>query len=109
MRYWHPLIEDVIPVMYRDGIRKSVALSLYPQYSVTTAGSSLAKLKDVVESYPLEIFCLVSWFEHPLYIEALADLIKKGLEAFSQESGVRSQKSGVRSQKSGVTSQKIRR
>jgi ferrochelatase len=86
MRYWHPLIEDVIPVMYRDGIRKSVALSLYPQYSVTTAGSSLTKLKDVVESYPIETFCIASWFDHPLYIEALADIIKKGLESFSQKS-----------------------
>jgi ferrochelatase len=103
MRYWHPLIEDVIPVMYRDGIRKSVALSLYPQYSVTTAGSSLTKLKDVVKGYPLETFCLASWFEHPLYIEALADIIKKGLESFSQESGVRSQKPDVRCQKSNDT------
>jgi ferrochelatase len=95
MRYWHPLIEDVIPVMYRDGIRKIVALSLYPQYSVTTSGSSLSKLKEVVEGYPIEIFCISSWYNHPLYIEALVDVIKKGLESFSQESEVRSQKSEV--------------
>jgi len=93
MRYWHPLIEDVVPVMYIDGIRKIVALSLYPQYSVTTSGSSLTKLKDVVESYPIETFCISSWFDHPLYIEALVDIIKKGLESFTQKSEVKSQKS----------------
>jgi ferrochelatase len=86
MRYWHPLIEDVITGMYIDGIRKIVALSLYPQYSVTTSGSSLTKLKDVVEGYPIETLCISSWFDHPLYIEALVDIIKKGLESFSQKS-----------------------
>jgi len=86
MRYWHPLIEDVIPVMYRGGIRKIVALSLYPQYSVTTSGSSLSKLKEVVEGYPIETLCISAWFDHPLYIEALVDVIKKGLESFSQKS-----------------------
>ncbi len=86
MRYWHPLIEDVITGMYIDGIRKIVALSLYPQYSVTTSGSSFTKLKDIVESYPIETLCISSWFDHPLYIEALVDIIKKGLESFSQKS-----------------------
>jgi ferrochelatase len=86
MRYWHPLIEDVIPAMHRDGIRKIFALSLYPQYSITTSGSSLTKLKEVVEGYPIETFCISSWFDHPLYIEALIDVIKKGLESFSQKS-----------------------
>jgi ferrochelatase len=86
MRYWHPLIEDVIPVMYRGGIRKIVALSLYPQYSVTTSGSSLSKLKEVVGGYPIETLCISSWFDHPLYIEALVDVIKKGLKSFSQKS-----------------------
>jgi len=106
MRYWHPFIEDVVPIIYKDGIKKLIALSLYPHYSVATSGSSLTKLKNVVESYPIETFCIPSWHNHPLYIEALVDVIKKGLELFSQKSEVRSQESEVRSQKTEVRSQK---
>jgi ferrochelatase len=85
MRYWHPLIEDVVPIIFNDAIRKIIALSLYPQYSVTTSGSSLSRLKEVAADYPIEIFSISSWFKHPLYIEALVDVIKKGLESFSVE------------------------
>ncbi|MEW6420031.1 MAG: ferrochelatase [Nitrospirota bacterium] len=83
MRYWHPLIEEVIPIIYNDGIRKLIALSLYPHYSLATTGSSLSRFKEVVAGYPVEIFCISSWYNHPLYIEALVDVIKKGLESFT--------------------------
>ncbi len=86
MRYWHPFIENVIPEIYDDGIRKLIALSLYPQYSLATSGSSFSKFKKVVANYPIEIFCISSLFNHPLYIEALIDIIKKGLESFTQKS-----------------------
>jgi len=85
MRYWRPLIEEVIPEIYKDGIRKLIALSLYPHYSLATSGSSLSKFKKVASRYPIETFCIPSWFNHPLYIEALVDVIKKGLESFKSE------------------------
>ena len=78
MRYWHPLIEKVIPELYDSGIRKLIVLSLYPQYSVATTGSSLNKLKEVTSKYGIEIFTVLSWFDHPLYIDALVDEIKEG-------------------------------
>ena len=83
MRYWYPLIEEVIPEIYNDGIRKLIALSLYPHHSIATSGSSFSKLKEVVADYSLEIFCISSWYNHPLYIEALADVIKNGMESFT--------------------------
>jgi protoporphyrin/coproporphyrin ferrochelatase len=82
MRYWHPLIENIIPQISKDGIKKLIALSLYPQYSITTSGSSLMKLKQVLAEYPIEVFSPPSWFNHPMYIEALVDVIKKGIESF---------------------------
>ena len=83
MHYWHPFIEDVVPMIYKDGIRKLIALSLYPHYSVTTSGSSLSKLSEVVAGFQMETFCISSWHNHPLYIEALVDVIKKGIESFT--------------------------
>ena len=82
MRYWHPLIEDVIPEISRDGIKKLIVLSLYPQYSVATTGSTLRKLGEVISKYPIEIFSIQSWYDSQLYIDALVEEIKKGLEAF---------------------------
>ena len=81
MRYWHPLIEDVIPQIYNEGIRKLIGLSLYPQYSLATSGSSLSKFREVASKCytEVEVFCAPSWYDHPLYIEALVDVIKKVL------------------------------
>ena len=84
MRYWRPFAEDVVAEIFRDGIRKLVGLSLYPQYSVTTSGSSLSQFREVSSRYDMEIFAADSWHNHPLYIEALVDVIKKGLESFDR-------------------------
>jgi len=87
MRYWSPFIEDIIPEIYSSGIRKVIALSLYPQYSVTTSGSSISKLKEVLCNYQMETVYISSWHAHPLYIEALVDVIKKGIESFAVNAG----------------------
>ncbi|HYA11734.1 MAG TPA: ferrochelatase, partial [Thermodesulfovibrionales bacterium] len=88
MRYWHPFIEEVVPKISRDGVRKLIALSMYPHYSHATAGSSLSRLQEVISEYPIEIFCISSWHDHPLYIEALIDVIKKGLDSFNHSASV---------------------
>src|SRR4030043_104654 len=83
MRYWHPLIEDVIPEISGDGVKRLIVLSLYPQYSVATTGSTLTKLGEVISKYPLEIFSIQSWYDNQLYIDALVDEIKKGIKVFN--------------------------
>lgn len=83
MRYWHPLIEDVIPEICRDGVKRLIVLSLYPQYSVATTGSTLTKLDEVISKYPIEIFSIQSWYDNQLYIDALVDEIRKGIKAFN--------------------------
>jgi len=85
MRYWHPFIDEVVPEMHRSGIKRIVALNMYPQYSHATTGSSMSRFKKVLSQYPMEVFFITSWFDHPLYIEALVDVIKKGLKSFNSE------------------------
>jgi ferrochelatase len=87
MRYWHPFIEEVVPEISRDGVKKFVALSMYPHYSMATAGSSMSRLMEVIEEYPIEVFSISSWHDHPLYIEALVDVIKKSLDSFTSTQG----------------------
>lgn len=88
MRYWHPLIEEVIPEIYNSGIKKLIAFNLYPQYSVATSGSSMSRLTEVASEYPIEISSITSWFDHPKYINALVELIKKGAESFGHATNV---------------------
>lgn len=85
MRYWHPLIEDTVSLMYNDGIRNSLAVSLYPHYSLATSGSAISRLNDIAKEYEIKFSFVSSWFDHPGYIDALAAAIKKGLEAFSSK------------------------
>jgi len=87
MRYWHPLIEEVVPAISRDGVKKLIALSMYPHYSLATAGSSISRLMEIIEEYPIEVLSISSWHDHPLYIEALTDVIKRGLDSFTSDSG----------------------
>ena len=86
MRYWRPFTEEVVAQMSRDGIKKVIGLSLYPQYSVTTSGSSISEFRKAASRYGMEIIIVDSWHNHPLYIEALVDVIKRGLASFERES-----------------------
>lgn len=43
-RYAQPLTETMLEEMKRDGVKRAVAFSQYPQYSCSTTGSSLNEL-----------------------------------------------------------------
>ncbi len=45
MRYWHPMSDEVTAAVKDFGPDEVIALPLYPQYSTTTTGSSLADWK----------------------------------------------------------------
>ncbi len=82
MRYWRPFTEEVVDQIARDGIKKVIGLSLYPQYSVTTSGSSISQFRKAASGHAMEIITVESWYNHPLYIEALVEAIKTGLASF---------------------------
>ncbi len=82
MRYWRPFIEDVVLQMQKDGIKKVIALSLYPQYSIATSGSSFSKFNEATSHFQMETACVESWYNNPYYIDALVDVIRKGLDSF---------------------------
>jgi ferrochelatase len=83
MRYWRPFIEDTVRQMYKDGARQVLAISLYPHYSIATTGSAMDKFKEAITKYPVESSAISWWYDHPLYIEALSESIRKGLQSFS--------------------------
>lgn len=88
MRYWHPFTEESLGQMHAEGISKIIALSLYPHYSVATTGSSIKHFKNAAAKYSFEYSCITSWFNHPLYIDALVAQIETGLKSFDTKPAV---------------------
>lgn len=84
MRYWNPYIQDAVDELYRRGARRFIALSLYPQYSIATSGSSLRMFITALDRHPECSYVTVgSWHRHPLYIKALAEQLRPVLASFS--------------------------
>ena len=84
MRYWKPSTMEALAAIRREGLRKVVALSLYPHYSRATTGSSLNELQRVLNAagVSFDVTIVDRFYDHPRYIEALAEKIREGLEQF---------------------------
>ncbi len=87
MRYWHPFTEEAIATIKADGIERLVILPLYPQFSISTSGSSFRLLENLWTEDPdlskIEHTVIPSWYQQPQYLEAMADLIAQELDKFS--------------------------
>ena len=82
MRYWHPFIEDTVHQIVDDGIKSLVVLSLYPHFSKTTTGSSLDEFRQAIADRDIKIEYIEQWYDFPLYIEALSDLVYRSMIEF---------------------------
>ncbi len=87
MRYWRPTARETLQQMADAGVRRIVALSLYPHYSVATTGSSLDDLRAAARFRPgrFDIVPIDSWPEQRDYVECLAQSILDGLARFDGE------------------------
>ncbi len=83
MRYWHPYTEEAIARIKRDGIEQLVILPLYPQFSISTSGSSFRLLEKLWQEDPalnqIEYTVIPSWYQQPGYLQAMAALIAEEL------------------------------
>lgn len=90
MRYWHPFTAETLARLRKTGVRKLVALSLYPHYSRATSGSSFNDLTRCLADLDsdLEVVRIPHFYNHPLYIDALAEKVAAGLASFPDRAGV---------------------
>jgi ferrochelatase len=90
MRYWHPFASEALAALKAEGISRIVALSLYPHYSRATSGSSFNDLDRALADSKVrfEVVRIRQFFDHPLYIRALAEKIEEGLSGFPDRSTV---------------------
>jgi ferrochelatase len=86
MRYWHPYTEEAIALIAQDNIDNLVILPLYPQFSISTSGSSFRLLERLWQEDPnlqrLEYTVIPSWYKQPNYLQSMAELIAQELDQF---------------------------
>lgn len=82
MRYWHPYPKDALDQLLDKGVTELVALTLYPQYSKATTGSSVSFLeKEIARRHlTMPLTVIDSWPTQPNYVGALAKGILSTVE-----------------------------
>jgi ferrochelatase len=85
MRYWDPYIDDALADIKKDRVTRLVVLPLYPQYSVSTTGSSLNRMNEVIrERGPagIQVSVVNDYHDDARYIDALAATILEELSTY---------------------------
>jgi ferrochelatase len=86
MRYWNPLTAEAAKQVNAWGAPELVLLPMYPHYSFATTSSSLKEWQRVFHangSAP-RAHTVESFFDHPLYVQAVAEKIALSLTHFDE-------------------------
>ncbi|KAK9768162.1 ferrochelatase hem15 [Basidiobolus ranarum] len=88
-RYAAPLTEEALEEIKKDGVRRVVAFTQYPQYSCSTTGSNLnelyRKLKVMDKEGTIQWSLIDRWSTHPKLIQAFASRVEASLKEYKEE------------------------
>lgn len=92
MRYTEPTSGTALRELRAAGVRRVLALSLYPQYSAATTGSSWNELRRALRrlggeagSDRMHVTLIDRYPEHPGYLAALAGTVEEALGRLPEE------------------------
>src|SRR5262245_25568440 len=88
MRYWHPFLEDALEEIRNDKITHLVVLPLYPQFSISTTGSSLNRMNELIGNngnVARRVSVIEKWHDDSNYLDALTAVIKEELDRFADQ------------------------
>jgi ferrochelatase len=89
MRYWKPFTEDVLEQIKKDNIDEVILLPLYPQFSVSTTGSSVNEWSKVKRKYhelkDLKVELIETYYTDPDYIDSIIGNINETLKRFPED------------------------
>ncbi len=89
MRYWQPTTEQALERLAAQGVARVVTLTLYPHYSRATTGSSRREFERVIARPEwrgrFEVTHVEAYPDHPLYLDAMADTVRRALDGFPAE------------------------
>lgn len=79
-----PFVEDVVRGLAAQGVRRFLALPLYPQYSLTTSKGALERARAAIQKDApgAHVSEIRSFPTHPLFVEAHAELIRAEIARF---------------------------
>jgi ferrochelatase len=78
MRYWHPMSDACAAEVAAWGAEEVLLLPLYPQYSTTTTGSSLAEWNRAARKAGIDVptTTLCCWHSDPAFAAATAAMVR---------------------------------
>lgn len=84
MRYWRPRAASVVEQLKAQGISRVVLLPLYPQYSITTTGSSYNEFQRECkrQNYYPAISLVREWFDQPDYLDGIVTTLREQAALF---------------------------
>ncbi|MDB5273521.1 MAG: hemH [Chitinophagaceae bacterium] len=82
MRYQSPSIESVVKKWERAGLAKLIIIPLFPQYASASTGSATEEALCVIRQWEVipNLQVVENFCDHPLFIEAFAELGKKYMQ-----------------------------
>jgi ferrochelatase len=87
-RYAEPLTENALKEMKQDGVKKAIALTMYPQYSCSTTGSSLNELhrhlKTADPEQTIDWTVIDRYASHPGLAQVFARHIEESLATYPE-------------------------
>jgi ferrochelatase len=86
MRYWRPRASEVVATLRARGYRRVIQLPLYPQYSLTTTGSSHNEFERECRrlDYRPKRLLLPQWHDQPDYLDAIATTLREQAALFPE-------------------------
>jgi len=83
MKHGHPYIREVIQRIVENGFHRIIALALAPHYSEISAGGYKQALAKSLEGISqVSVTFIDSWYDNPLFHQAVAEKIAKALKQF---------------------------
>ena len=81
MRHWHPYIAEAVEEIVRAGHGRVVGVVMAPHYSGMSVGAYEKKLLEAVQGR-LETALVRSWWEHPRFLDTVAEHLTQALQRF---------------------------
>lgn len=84
MRYWHPLTDEVVSALKQKNYSRVILLPLYPQYSITTTGSSYNEFMRQCQrqDYHPAVTLVREWYDNPDYQGAIVETLSAEAKKF---------------------------
>ena len=82
MRYWHPFSDEAAQAVKDWGAERVMLVPLYPQFSTTTTGSSMAAWADACRAVGLDlpVRTLCCWHSDPTFAAATAAIVRQAYD-----------------------------